>query len=605
MPLAPGFVHGFEVAPYVGKPFGSDFELGPRSEKIILNGDHIACDEVPELPAHVHPPPPPVVDPMHPHAFDKIRKLYDCGESSTPRGLGYADDEFRPGLLALTGTDICTDIFSSTPARFTWDSPAVHRVWGLVWIIAGSVLFTLLVWQGLRMTYDVWLDPQPSVGFRELVPRFLLAAALAASSLIICRMVLVAASDLTCFVAQSTGMSMWGVIGSTFGALVGGFTSWFQGVMVDPDVSFLQRLNNNVTLFFMGALVLIVLFFIIILFLKVLLSMLLRVALLAILIALSPLAFAFYASDATSHWTKKWVTLFLGTTFQQVVVLVVIYIGISIMDEYFGSGVESGVMGMLIGMLMAFATLSLATTIPDIVNPGGKGMFSGLGSMLTMAVAGGMMVASAGMGAVAGGAAAMGGGGGGAAGAAAAATGPATPAAGGGGASAAVPAATGGGPPSVGGGDNLISSVNRSSVGPAGGPSSGPSASPTSSGAGPSASTSAPGGGVALSSGSPAASASSGAPASSGGGPSAGARAGGILRGVGSGFMRGARRGQRFNTRMNDTMSGNAFYSHSSRSDDAAQQVRAQRQEQSEDRVQTRESYDRLSEVLDRIDDRL
>ena len=52
-------------------------------------------------------------------------------------------------------------------------------------------------------------------------------------------------------------------------------------------------------------------------------------------------------------------------------------------------------------------------------------------------------------------------------------------------------------------------------------------------------------------------------------------------------------------------MAGNAFYSHSSRSDDAAQQVRAQRQEQSEDRVHTRESYDRLSEVLDRIDERL
>ena len=195
MPLAPGFVHGFEVAPYVGKPFGSDFQLGPRSEKIILNGDHIACDEVPNT---------DVV------AFEKIGKLYDCGESSTRGALGYADDEFRPGLLALTGTDICKDIFSSTPARFTWDNPAVHRVWGFVWIIAGSVLFTLLVWQGLRMTYDVWLDPQPSVGFRELVPRFLLAAALAASSLIICRMVLVAASDLTCFVAQSTHMTYVG-----------------------------------------------------------------------------------------------------------------------------------------------------------------------------------------------------------------------------------------------------------------------------------------------------------------------------------------------------------------------------------------------------------
>ena len=603
MPLAPGFVHGFEVAPYVGKPFGSDFKLGPRSEKIILNGDHVACDEVPELPAPGHPhPPPPAVD-AHPHPFDKIRKLYDCGESSTPGALGYADDGFRPGLLALTGTDICTDIFSSTPARFTWDNPAVHRVWGFVWIIAGSVLFTLLVWQGLRMTYDVWLDPQPSVGFRELVPRFLLAAALAASSLIICRMVLVAASDLTCFVAQSTHMTMWGVIHSTFGTLVGGFTSWYQGAVAE-DVSFLQRFTNDVTLFIMGFLVLIVLFFILILFLKVLLSMLLRVALLAILIALSPLAFAFYASDATSHWTKKWVTLFLGTTFQQVIVLVVIYLGISIMDAYFGSGVKSGMVGMLVGMLMAFATLSLATTIPEIVNPGGKGIFSALGSMLTMAAAGAMMVASAGMGAVAGGAAAMGGGGGGAAGAAAAATGPSSPPAAGGGAAGA-PAAGGGGGgagPGLGGGDNLVSSVNRRSMGPAGGPSSGPSASPASSGAGPSASGS--GGGVTLSSGSPDAPASSGG-GPSGGGTSAGGRAGGILRGVGSGFMRGARRGQRFNTRMNDTMAGNAFYSHSSRSDDAAQQVRAQREEQSEDRVHTRESYDRLSEVLDRIDERL
>ena len=383
---------------------------------------------------------PPAVRIRHP--FEKIRKLYDCGESSTPGALGYADDGFRPGLLALTGTDICTDIFSSTPARFTWDNPAVHRVWGFVWIIAGSVLFTLLVWQGLRMTYDVWLDPQPSVGFRELVPRFLLAAALAASSLIICRMVLVAASDLTCFVAQSTHMTMWGVIHSTFGALVGGFTSWYQGAVAE-DVSFLQRFTNDVTLFIMGFLVLIVLFFILILFLKVLLSMLLRVALLAILIALSPLAFAFYASDATSHWTKKWVTLFLGTTFQQVIVLVVIYVGISIMDAYFGSGVKSGMVGMLVGMLMAFATLSLATTIPEIVNPGGKGIFSALGSMLTMAVAGAAMVASAGVGAVAGGAAAMGGGGGGAAGAAAAATGPGAPAAGGG--TAGAPAAGGGG----------------------------------------------------------------------------------------------------------------------------------------------------------------
>ena len=193
MPLAPGFVHAFEVRPYVGSPGESTFKQGPLSERLMLRGGNVACD-------HVSGPGADVAD---------IQGLYNCGPRS-PAGMGYDDDEFRPGLLALTGTDICSDIFSSTPAGFTWDNPVVKQVWWLVSIIAGGVLFTLLVWQGLRMTYDVWLDPQPSTGFRELVPRFLLSAALTAGSLLICRMVLVLASDLTCFVAQYTGMSMWG-----------------------------------------------------------------------------------------------------------------------------------------------------------------------------------------------------------------------------------------------------------------------------------------------------------------------------------------------------------------------------------------------------------
>ena len=156
MPLAPGFVHAFEVKPYVGTPGKSNFRQGPMSERLLLRGDDVACDYLSG--ANV----------------DDIHRLYDCGPRS-PAGMGYEDDEFRPGLLALTGTDICRDIFSSTPAKFTWDNPVVKQVWWLVWIIAGGVLFTLLVWQGLRMTYDIWLDPQPATGFRELVPRFLLS----------------------------------------------------------------------------------------------------------------------------------------------------------------------------------------------------------------------------------------------------------------------------------------------------------------------------------------------------------------------------------------------------------------------------------------------
>ena len=257
MPLAPGFTHGFQVAPYVGVPGDPAFRLGPLSEKLWLRGDDVACDTVTGPEADV----------------DYIRNLYDCRGGGARVNIGYTDDEFRPGLLALTGTDICDDIFSSTPAGFTWDNPVVKKVWGLMWIIAGALLFTLLVWQGLRMTYDIWLDPQPAIGFREMVPRFLMAVLLAWGSLVICRLVLVVASDLTCFVAQFTGMSMWGAVGVTFGSLVDGFMAWYGNLDKLSTEGLLFLLSNFLVIFAFGFIVLLVLLYLLYLFVKVFLAM--------------------------------------------------------------------------------------------------------------------------------------------------------------------------------------------------------------------------------------------------------------------------------------------------------------------------------------------
>ena len=216
LPLAPGFSHRFAVAPYIGEPGYPSFALGPVSESVVLDGDKAAC-LAGESAAEGS---------ISEEEWRHIRELYDCRGAEGGLDGGYVDDTFRVGLLGLTGTRLCYDIFSSTPPEFTWDNPIVRQVWALVWIIAGGVLFALLVWQGLRMTYDVWLEPRPSVGFRELVPRFLLAVALAAGSLYIAQFVLILASDLTCFVAQVTGMTMWGLVGNTFGALLDGFLAW-------------------------------------------------------------------------------------------------------------------------------------------------------------------------------------------------------------------------------------------------------------------------------------------------------------------------------------------------------------------------------------------
>ena len=46
MPLAPGFTHAFQVAPYLGVPDDPAFQMGPLSEKLWLSGDQVACDYV-------------------------------------------------------------------------------------------------------------------------------------------------------------------------------------------------------------------------------------------------------------------------------------------------------------------------------------------------------------------------------------------------------------------------------------------------------------------------------------------------------------------------------------------------------------------------------
>ena len=394
MPLAPGFEHSFQVAPYVGQPGDPNFSVGPLSEHLPISGDGVACDEVRE----------DLEDGSDgPDDLEDIRRLYGCPGSSGPVLLGYTDDEFRPGLLSLTGTDICDDIFSSTPAGFTWDNPVVKDVHWLMVVLGGAVLFTLFVWQGFRMTYDVLLDPQPATGFRELVPRFLLAIMLVWGSLLLCRVVLVLASDLTCFVAQMTGMSMWGAIGMTFGLLMDGYTAWVQTLDSAISAPLLFLLSNAILIFAFGLLVLLVMLYLLYLFAKVFLGMLLRIALLAVLIALSPLAMALFASDSTAHWTKRWVSMFLGATFQQVLVLIVIYLGIAMIGEYLSRGVETGLVELVVGMILTFITLSMAASIPDIVNPGGKGIFGSFTSVGGMALAATTLVASGGVGAVAGG----------------------------------------------------------------------------------------------------------------------------------------------------------------------------------------------------------
>ena len=511
LPLAPGYVHKFRIAPYYRTLHENAFDRGEYSEYMELDGSKIACTALAGEPGGLHEP-----------DGDERRAaliFLGCPDAPAPAQGGFTELDFRVGLLGLAGSEMCGDIFSSTPGRFTWDNSVVQRVWLLMWVIAGSVLFVLMVWQAFRMTFDLWLDPRPAVGLRELVPRFLVALALAAASLFLCKWILILCNDLTCFVAHATGMTMWGFVGNTFMSFAGGFFDVWWGWSSQR----LHRTEDIIGLFLiLGLVVLFLTFIVLIVFLKVAFEMIIRIVLLAALIAFAPLAFALYASENTAHWTKKWISMFFGTAFQQVIVLVVIYLGGHLIAVYATENDDS-IFAFIIGMLMGILVLAAADRVPKLVNPVAQSanLFSGFGQLMAMGLAATAMVVTAGAGAVAGGVGGPGG------------------------------AASAGGGAAMGGAGG-----GTASMGAAG------SAAGTGGGGGTAALGSAGGGGAAP----------SGAMQGLGNVPSpaTGGRMGNVMSGMGRGFQQGVRTARQFNTRTRDVTEGNFLYRNRSSSDDSA-----------------------------------
>ena len=291
-------------------------------------------------------------------------------------------------LTPLVGSDICRDIFTGTPARYTWDNPVVRSGWRLVLVIAMIVLMSLVMWQGIRMVYDVWVDPRPSYGFREMIPRFGLSVILMGGSLLLCRMVLMLVNDLSCFVGQATGMTLWGFLGDTMGDLMLAWTSQgvaFARTMAGDDLRGWGALPQLLAIFArhmsMGTITLLGLLLILVLWVLVVIKMMTRIVLLAMLIVFSPIAFAFYAVPATEHWTRKWLKMFLGTCFEQAVVLIVLYVGGNLMTQAISfqpghtlGADEPGLLQLALSIIMGFLSIFLALKAPSIVNPDGQGL---------------------------------------------------------------------------------------------------------------------------------------------------------------------------------------------------------------------------------------
>ena len=387
---------------------------------------------------------------------------------------------------------------------------------------------------------------------------------------------------------------MWGFFSEFFLVIWGLFYPFAKQLItmaIESNDNFGGALLLILSSIFFLILLLFFLIYVAYIWVKIVFRMLMRIALLAFLIVVSPLAFAFYASDVTEHWTRRWLSMFLGTTFEQVVVILVIYVGMGLVDGYIDSSSGGDFTKLVIAMVMSLLVLILADKVPGIVNRDSQGLFTGIGAAVGLAAKGTILAAAVVGGAAAG---ALAAGGGGLAG-------------GGGGLAGGGSAGGGSGGVSMGGG-------GAGGIGPAGG-------GPAGGGPGGGAGGMSPGGGSGAGQGSGSGgfmsfvrnfgspgSAPGGASGSAPGGASGGASPSGWASGgSGSGSSRlegafqGARRGMRFgqeaNVRMNDIARGNFLMRHSSSGDDSASHLAGIR----EDMAARQAGEQRREEALNRL----
>ena len=276
-------------------------------------------------------------------------------------------------LWRMVATDVCTGFFDSTPARLTWGVDGVIRGWGMMWVVSMAALVILIFWQGIRMTYDMWMHGgwanQRDPGFREAVPRFFLALLLAAASLLLCRLFLILISNVSCYVAQSSGVGIWTVLGGflylLFAAILTIILKGSATAVLAASTVVLSAVALAILVAMLSLIIMLVGFFLM-LFARVLLQLLIRVAMLAVLIVISPLAFVLMATPDTEQWTHKWLGMFSTMAITQTLQLTTLYLAAKVFD-YDSVSAPNGI-PMWTGLIVGIVILYMVGKIPEILD---------------------------------------------------------------------------------------------------------------------------------------------------------------------------------------------------------------------------------------------
>ena len=241
------------------------------------------------------------------------------------------------------------DIITGTPPGLTYAHPLVMEAWAVIWAVASGALVVILGWMGLNLVVQEHLG-RPQSGWREMVPRLVLGLVAAATSLWWCALIIDVADAVSGFVAASLGVTPGDLVRSTAETLSTAVVSGATGIAL-----------------LVAALYLVYGFFV----LYVLVQMVLRLALIDILLALSPVALGLWILPHTAGWGRHWLRLFLTAVFQQAVQLIALALGLGFLEEFAGIATFEASQDLVWKLLLSIAFIYMATRVPSMLGNAG------------------------------------------------------------------------------------------------------------------------------------------------------------------------------------------------------------------------------------------
>ena len=242
-----------------------------------------------------------------------------------------------------------SDIITGTPAGLTYEHALVQEAWLAVWIITSAALALIIGWIGLSLILEEPLGGHGS-SWRELIPRLLLGLVAATASLWWCALVIDLAHAVSSFIAATLNVTPADLLLAPVNTLLTAVKSGSVGIAL------LLALIYLIYAFFC---------------LYLLLQMVLRLALIDLLLALSPAAMGLWILPQTAGWSRQWLRIFATTVAQQAVQLIALALGIGFLAELAEIGPFEPARDLVWKLLMAVGFVYLATRVPSMLGNSG------------------------------------------------------------------------------------------------------------------------------------------------------------------------------------------------------------------------------------------